>query len=277
MENHVKMEGEEIMVSGCGIIVHRHSFHPRTVVSCTMALLIAALLVAGCPEGGGSGNGNGNADGDTIDMPDDGGDDGVDNGGGAPFAAIQGTELMIEGTRDEQPNGDTRRRDERFTATWSLRPTGAETVEVFIDDVLTTSIIGELEGEGRLTYEESGTDVTPELDCPTQNYEGSVQWDVVITGRYEHYPLLSSTRIFAQTSTVSSPEYQVVFTNPGCPEFDSQSPSNYFWQGPGQGTWGGVAIQLINGHFEGRLENPFFDDRGAEDFYEIEANFGAPQ
>lgn len=245
------------------------------------------LLLMGCSAAGGGSGGDGDSqqNDNSNDMPNDGNDDPGDGGdgdgsgdgdGGLPFGTITGTELFMEGTRSAQGNGETDQRDERFTATWTLMPTTAVESEVFIGDVRTVSIRGDISGEGHLTYEESRNSFTPELVCPTDMYAGSVEWDAEVVGSYQYVPLLGTITLTTHATNVSSTEYSVVYTNPGCPENDSVSPSQYIWQGPGQGAWGFVDIVLENGHYENRLENPNQDDdRGAEDFYEIEANVGS--
>lgn len=259
------------------------------------AWLVCAMIligVAGCSTSGGGGNGAGNPDGGGSGGSGDngggmgdggggagdgaGGGSGGGSGGGLPFGAITGNELLIEGSRVDSPNGDSRRADERFTATFTLNPTSAEEQEVFINDVLTVAIFGDIAGEGHLTYETSGTDVTVELECPTTSYTGSVEWSVDVVGSYNYVPALGTITLTTHATNVSSPEFPLSFTTPGCPEFDSESPIQYIWQGPGQGTWGFVDIVLEGGHFESRLENPLADDLGEEDFYQIEVNAAAP-
>jgi len=251
-------------------------------------LVPAGLLLAGCMVSGGGGDGQPG----PGDMQPDNGDDGSDgngndgdgdngngnNGGGTPtFGTITGTEEFVEGTRSDDGNGGSRRRDERFTATWSLTATSAEESEVFIGDVLTTMISGDLEGQGQLTYAESGSNFDPQSVCPSDNYAGEVEWNAEVTGTYSWIPAIGELSILARAGEVSSPEYQVSYTYTECPEVNSMSPSQYVWPGPGQGTWGFVTIVLSDGEFENRVENPFGNDLGAEDYYEIRVeSSGAP-
>lgn len=275
-----------------GLVPKGHRYPALRLASLLLSLALGLFLV-GCPAAGGGSGGNGDeqqndnmpddgnddpADGGDDDGGDDGGDgdDGDDGGSGLPFGTITGTELFVEGTRSALDNGETDQRDERFTATWTLTPTTAEESEVFINDVLTVAIRGDISGEGHLTYEESENSFTPELVCPMDMSAGSVEWDAEVVGSYQYVPLLGTITLTTHATNVSSPEYSVTYTNPGCPENDSVSPSQYVWQGPGQGAWGFVDIVLENGHYENRLENPNQDDdRGDEDFYEIEANVGS--
>jgi hypothetical protein len=242
----------------------------------------------GCAGTGNPDNSNDNASNSNVNANDNASandntssnDNGSanDNGGGPggmPFGTITGTEELKEGTRSDAGNGETSMTDERFTASWTLTPTSADEQQIFINDELTTEIFGDIEGQAQLFHEESGTDVNPELECPTTTNEGSVEWDIDVTGSYSYIPALGTIRLTTHATNVSSPEYQITFTTPGCPEFDSQSPAQYIWQGPGQGTWGFVDIVLENGHYENHLDNPLADDLGAEDFYDIEANVGA--
>ncbi|MBI4716793.1 MAG: hypothetical protein HY763_03235 [Planctomycetes bacterium] len=183
---------------------------------------------------------------------------------------------MLERRFSQEDDGGTRERDEQFTADWALMPVGAETIEIFANDELTIAIIGDLEGQGQLRYMESGTDFSPTLDCPTTSYAGEVMWNANITGTYDYTPVLDTIRIMASATVVSSPEYQLAFTTPGCPEFDSTSPVNYQWTGPGQGVWGFVTIVLRGGVYDEHLDNPLADDRGEEDYFDIHVELGGP-
>lgn len=243
----------------------------------TAAFLVGCPPAVVAPDGGGDDGGQDNgsddgSDGGQDDGSNDNTDDPIDGVEGLPFGAINGNEVMVEASRFEDGAGGSRVRDERFTAVFSLTPTSIESQEAFINDELTVYYFGDLTGQGQLTYEESGTDFDPTLDCPTQNYTGSVQWNAQVTGTYEYTPILGTIRIDARATDVSSPSYSVTFTSPGCPEFDSASSSNYVWQGPGQGVWGFVTIVLQNGRFEDRVENPLGDELGAIDYYEIEVD-----
>ena len=260
------------------------------LVSLSVALALWPLL-GGCPQAGApidgqdevqvDGQDDGIDDGQN-DIPDDGQDDGMDdtpgdNGdqlsdGGLPIGNIFGNEVMVEGDFSQSDNGDSRRRDERFTASFTLTPTSVEEAQAFLGDELISYYFGDLSGQAHLTYEESGADIVAELDCPTTTYSGSVEWDVDVVGSYEYTPPLGTIRIQASATNVSSPDYIVTFTTPGCPEFDNMSPSRYTWQGPGQGVWGFVTIVLENGHYENFFENPLGGDLGEQDYYEIEVN-----
>lgn len=253
---------------------------PGTV--CVM-LLNVLLLCWGCSTspgpGGMTGNdnstaGNDNSGGAGNDNSAAGGNDNGGSGGGLPFRVITGNEEMVEGSRFDEPNGSTSQRDERFTSTFSLTPVTAVESQAFVDNELVEVISGDLEGTGHLTYQESGTEFDPELECPNSSYSGSVEWDINVTGSYLYIPSLGSIQLTTRAESASSPEYTVAFTNPGCPEFDSTSPSQYVWQGPGQGVWGFVDIVLQNGQYDNSLENPLFDDLGEEDFYRIHAEAG---
>ncbi|MCB9852281.1 MAG: hypothetical protein H6819_04230 [Phycisphaerales bacterium] len=213
-------------------------------------------------NGNENGNSNQNDNGAGNTLP----------GGTLPFGSISGTELLVEGSRVNEPSGDTRRRDERFTASYTLTPTSADSRQITINNEFSTAIFGDISGMAHLTYEESGTDFSPGLSCPTTSYSGDVEWDVEIVGTYDYIPALGTIQLTTHATNVSSTEYTVSYMTPGCPEQDSNNPSQYVWSGPGQGTWGFVDIVLENGHFEDRIENPQEDDRGAEDFYEIELN-----
>lgn len=239
----------------------------RTPFRWSFAVLLALVLAspacetmppAGNPNDNNV-NGNGNQNGNTDD---------------GPFEPIEATEVMVEAVRSNMPNGDSRVRDERFTAEYTLTPTSAEERQVFLNNELTIAISGNLTGQAHCTYEESGTDVIADLECPTTTYEGAVEWDVMIEGSYDYIPALDEVQITAHAVDVSSPQYTVTFTTPGCPELDSMNPAAYSWQGPGQGVWGFVTIVLKNGQFHKKLDNPLADDLGAIDYYEI--TLGAP-
>lgn len=258
----------------------------RIVLTLVIALSVGGSM-GGCPGNGGTGNDNGSIDDDGGgDLPDDQDDDGTlnDNGDddpvgpddddgtpdvGIPIGNITGTETLNEG-ETAQSGGDSSVRNELFTATYTLTPLNVDSAEAFIDGVLTTYYFGELSGTAQLSYEETGSDTSAELECPTTNYRGSVEWQANISGTYEYTPALGTIRIDAQADNPSSPHYIVTYTTPGCPEFESQNPSMYYWQGPGQGTWGFVTIVLQGGHFGATIDNPQGDDFGAEDYYEID-------
>lgn len=214
--------------------------------------------------------------GDQPDNPDPSDNPESNGAGGELFGAINATELLMEGVDSSGSNGSTRFREERFTADWSLTPSNPRTDQAFLNGVLVDVVRGDLSGQATLTYRESGTDFEPELDCPTSSYEGQVEWVAEVQGTFEYVPVLDEISVLAMASSVSSPEYTVAFMTPGCPEFDSMSPSQYVWQGPGQGTWGFVTIVLRNGRYENRLDNPLGNDLGEEDFYEIEVTAGGP-
>ncbi len=244
-----------------------------TLVRSTLVLLLGlgvcppVCVPTTQPMNGNSNGSNANSNGNTQENSN--------SVAGAGFSAINGTELLVEGARDNQPNGESRRRDERFTAAYSLRPTSAESRQIVINfDQFTTAISGDIAGTARLTYEESGTDVTPELTCPTTTYSGMVEWEVEVTGSYDYVPALGTIMLTTRATNVSSPQYTVSFTTPGCPDQDSTNPAQYNWQGPGQGVWGFVDIVLVNGLFTDRLENPLGEDLGATDFYEIQLSTG---
>lgn len=236
----------------------------------TVALINGCPPAAVAPDDSGDDEGQDNA---SNDNQDDGSADDPDGAGdGLPFGEISGEEVMVEAERSDDGNGGSRTRDERFTASFSLSPTSADQQEIFINDELTILIFGDLSGQGHLTYEESNVDVDPELDCTPSTSSGFVTWDVEVRGDYEYIPALGTIRIDAFAVDVSSPSFEVTFTTPGCPEFDSVSLSNYVWQGPGQGVWGFVTIVIENGHFESHLDNPFAADLGDIDFYDITVN-----
>lgn len=240
------------------------------------------------PNDNGTSNDNGSTDdspNDNDNSSDDGQSDGDQNdGAGELFASITGTEILVEGSDSQPGDGTSRTRDERFTSTFTLTRLDAEFCgQVFVGDVLADKTCGNLQGSAHLTYSESGTNLTPELDCPTENYAGEVEWDVDLTGTYTILPSIGldgqvvydTITIDVAADSVSSPEYQVRFTYPGCAEFDSQSPSNYFWAGPGEGTFTLEAIVIVNGVYDGQYDNPFEDDLGELDYYEIHVQTSA--
>jgi len=244
----------------------------------TPAFVTAGWLLTGCPAPSSAPNetppdetsGGGEPSGDDMnDSPGAGAEQ------GAMFTAITGAELFMEGASFDEAGGGFRRRDEQFASTFSLSPIDAETGQAFVvpldggEPVLVETISGRLEGQAHLAYSESGTDFTPEFDCPTSSYDGAVEWDVSVEGTYNFIPALRELGLQARAAEVSSPQYMVTFTSPGCPEFDSVSLSSYVWPGPGQGTWGFVTIQLRNGQFDSRLDNPLGNDLGETDFYQI--------
>ncbi|MBX3396884.1 MAG: hypothetical protein KF841_16135 [Phycisphaerae bacterium] len=236
----------------------------QDVLSRLLALALSvALLGAQCdppPSGNNNNNPNNNNQGNGNTSLDD-----------LPFAQLTGNELMVEGARISEMNGDSRTRDEKFTAAYTLTPTSADTREVIINfNEVTTAIFGDITGQAHLTYEESGTDVSLELQCTTTNYSGTIEWDTMVQGTYDYIPALGTTSLTLHAVDVSSPEYIVTFSTPGCPELDSMDPAMYAWQGPGQGVWGFVTIVLNNGQFTKKLDNPLADDLGASDFYEIQ-------
>jgi len=207
--------------------------------------------------------------GETPPIDSSGNGDGG-TGEGVPFSEISGTERLVEATNFEPGDGSSRRRDEQFTSTFSLMVLDAEESQIFVGDVLTTRISGNLRGQAHLTYSESGTDVSAGgFDCSTLTYSGGVEWDVTVEGSYSFIPILDEISVLIPDRDHSSPEYTVTFTAPGCPELDSMSPSSSYWGGPGIGTWGGVSITLRNGSFDSGLDNVLGNDLGEEDFYEI--------
>lgn len=253
---------------------------PIVAIMRFMALVIlcsVSLSLLGCSSATGVLDGDGGNDNGQDDGADDGVTDDSDGGSsdGLPIGEITGNEVMLEAARSEDGNGGSYEQDERFTATFTLSPVNADESEIFINDELTTMIFGDLSGAGSLTYEESSTDIDPELECTTSTSSGSVQWDVDVEGTYEYIPALGTIRIEAMAVSVSSPSFDMTFTTPGCPELDSVSPINYTWQGPGQGVWGFVTIVLENGHFEYHLDNPLFNDLGELDSYDISVDLGA--
>ena len=59
------------------------------------------------------------------------------------------------------------------------------------------------------------------LMCTTTNYSGSVEWGTEVQGTYDHVPALGTTQLTLHAVTVTSPEYIVTFTTPGCPDQDN--------------------------------------------------------
>ncbi len=236
-----------------------------------MALAMSLpLLGAECPPA--SNNNNGNQNNNNGNQNNNNQANGNTSADDLPFTELTGTERMVELAREGIGTDNSRMRDEEFTATYTLMPTTFDTRDIFINDEPSIAIFGEISGMAHCTYEESGTDIDTSLMCTTTSYSGGVEWDTMVTGTYDHFPALGTTTLTLHAVNVTSPEYIVTFTTPGCPELDSMDPSVYDWQGPGQGVWGFVDIVLENGHFEDRVENPLAEDRGAADFFEIEIN-----
>ncbi|MBK8268041.1 MAG: hypothetical protein IPK83_06920 [Planctomycetes bacterium] len=248
----------------------KRNSRPHTLGLRLLALAIALpLLGAECPptsnNNNANANGNQNANNNNQSNSNTSADD-------LPFTELTGTERMVELIREGIGTDNSRMRDEEFTATYTLTPTTFDTRDIFINNQPSTAIFGDITGMAHCTYEESGTDIDTTLMCATTSYDGSVEWDTQITGSYDYFPALGTVTLTLHATDVSSPEYIVTFSTPGCPELDSMDPRNYAWQGPGQGVWGFVDIVLENGHFEDRVENPLDDERGAADFFEIEIN-----
>jgi len=247
------------------------------------AVVGAALLMMGCP---GALQAPDNMEPDSNDMqPDDGGTnpDGSGDDGGVDetevFTQITGTEVLREGASSDHPDGGSHRSNEQFTASYSLTRVNIRSCgEVFVGNLIVETFCGDLEGEAHLTYSSTSTDFTPDSTCPTSLSMGEVQWDVDLSGTYTISPLVQpsgevvfdAVGIDVNAANVSSPEYDLTFTNPGCPEFDSVSPSSYFWAGVGKGAWGFVTVIIVEGSYTERLDNVLGNDLGDEDFYEIE-------
>ncbi len=270
-------------------MMNRHCWIRRFLFS-SLVLSAMCLNMGGCPgnstspPGDDSLNDNGSTDdpsnNDNGSSDDDQTNEDQNGEGSDLFVGISGNETLVEGEDTELGDGSTETRDERFTSTFTLTRLDAEFCgQVFVGDILADKTCGNLQGQAHLTYSESGSSFSPDSDCPTDEYSGQVEWNVDLEGTYTVLPTIDangevvfdSITIDISTATVSSPEYSVSFTNPGCPEFDSVSPSNYFWAGPGQGTFTLEPIVIINGLYDGRYENPFGNDLGDADYYEINA------
>lgn len=249
----------------------------RQGLSRIVVVFLATALV-GCPT---APNGGGEAPPDNAsdNMSDPGNNGGVgetpDNEFGLPFNQLTGTELLVEGTDFTADDGSTRQRKEQFTSNFTLTVISGETSQAFVGDAVVDVISGDLQGQAQLTYTESGSDFDAGLiDCATISYEGEVEWQADISGSYQYIPSLDQLQVTIPGADLSSPQYTVTFTAASCPELDSLSFSSYYWGGPGVGTWGGVPIVLEGGRQTSRLENPFADDLGEEDFYEIQIQTG---
>jgi hypothetical protein len=134
----------------------------------SLHLIVGALVVlSGCPAAPPSSDDDrpdeqvsGGADGTS----DDGGgmDGSSDEGNGADgelFSELSGTELLVEGTSFDESDGGFRRREERFSSTFSLVRLDAEHCsDVFVGDLLLPVTCGNLGGQAHLTYSESGMD-----------------------------------------------------------------------------------------------------------------------
>ncbi len=237
-------------------------------------------------NGGGNDNSNDNGGGNDNSNDNNAGNDNQSDGGGDElFAGISGNETLVEGVDYESGDGSVENRNERFTSTFTLTRVDAENCgQVFVGDVLADKTCGNLQGQAHLTYSESGSNVSPDLECPAEIYSGQVEWDVDLEGTYTILPSISpsgevvydSMTIDVSTATVSSPEYMVTFTYPGCPEFANSSASSYFWAGPGRGTFTLESIVILNGQYDGHFDNPSGNDLGDADFYDIHVETTSP-
>ncbi len=205
---------------------------------------------------------NDNVDGDNSN------DNTPSNNDGLPFASVTGNETFIEGS-DFTQGAAYSRRAESFTSSFTVTPSDVDSQQILVNGVLTEEFFGNLIGSARLSYDQSDEDYDPELECPLSTLAGSVTWSVNLTGNYSAIPAVGTLRITAYANPVDSPEYPLSYTVPGCREQDFEQPTSYAWPGPAQGNPAAVLILLENGHFEMRIENPFADDLGEEDFYEI--------
>jgi len=64
---------------------------------------------------------------------------------------VAGNERMVEGERFDDGAGNSRTRDEQFTASYTLTPTSADTRPIFINGEPSTAIFGNISGQAHCT------------------------------------------------------------------------------------------------------------------------------